>query len=778
MIDKDSIPSWLEEKLKDARLKLGKSKADRIYKKIHTLQQNGISAIHRDPKKARVLLEKVCELYKILEFPDYKVQGYLGDAYFYNGESDKAEETVKKALYMAQKFTEPLDILLNLIRLSQIYYGRQNDELTIDTLKKALKQADSIGKQFHSVVYCYSRLGELMYKTGKYDIALRNFRIALTLSWKLTFLFSLDIKYKGTLDRGIVDLELRKFFKDKGYALTPHNIISIKKDKSWVIKNQKTKSKKKDNDVMDYYIRMDVRKNELAVCDLSLLYWCQQNLSYLGDIHYEKMKYKKASKAYIKSLEFAETTKSAKDILKNLARSGYIYYIQGENEKALANLSRAEKLAYVLHDYEQYVDILVNLGEILSRMGNAHDALAKYELALKIAEKLQDNHGILDSLLRIGEIHLEKGEYRVAEIYFNKTLNLATEIKDGLGIINSRTFLGDVFFWQGRHKQALTNYRRALNLSKQLSHLIAILNVNFKLGSLYLAEDKYEKARECFQQAINIAKAIQNPIGILDNTGCLGDVYLHEDKYELARECFQQAINIAEEIQNPMGIYNNYRSIGTVYLYEKCWDKALEWFLKGLELVEKHDDALSKANIFICIGQTYLFQKKYNEARKKLEESLTLFQSLSYPTGILTNLELIGNIHLEQKEYKESFNTFYQALEKVGRKNRILMTDWEGRINFNRNVLRQYEGAIYSALLYADTLHISNREEKNDWYIKLISLIEESRGIEIGYKIMKISNQLVKFESQKWVNLNFNLSSIDPFPPLIKNCNYSAAPWQ
>lgn len=252
--------------------------------------------------------------------------------------------------------------------------------------------------------------GKMLYKQGAFDLALRSFLEAKTLT-------------SPTME---AELAEAIFFIGKYY----HTRGSF--DRSEEL----------------YYESMNLAT---SVRDTALIVEISTSLGK----HYETIgNYPEALRYSLEAVSLAEAHSNIVVLGESYNHLGSIYLALGNNEESLMWHKKALNVRSAMEHGEGIAKSEKNLGLVYENMGALEEAQRHYHRSLSISREVAYKKGEIKSLIGIGSILLKKGNRSDAELYFQKALFLSKEMGYDKGIGNSLHMLGWVALESGKLKTA------------------------------------------------------------------------------------------------------------------------------------------------------------------------------------------------------------------------------------------------------------------------------------------------------------------------------------
>ncbi len=244
---------------------------------------------------------------------------------------------------------------------------------------------------------------------------------------------------------------------------------------------------------------------------------------------------------------------------------GYLYYNQGEIQKALDYEYRGLKIREELGNKEGIATSYNNIGYIYQNQGDYQNALKHYELSLNIRIEIDSKYGIAESYNNIGAIYGRMGSHDKALEYYFLSLDIQEEIGDSAGIAISLVNIGNFYYRQGDpdctssdstvclqrgELKALEYFEKSLKMQSDIGDKRTISTIYMNTGSIYLKQGKIDLAYDFAIKSMDLAEEIGFPNAIRGASFLLYQIYKEKRQFDKALEMYETHILMRDSITN------------------------------------------------------------------------------------------------------------------------------------------------------------------------------------------------------------------------------------
>jgi tetratricopeptide (TPR) repeat protein len=512
------------------------------------------------------------------------------------------------------------------LRALQIFQCGSDD---CTTSKKAVKQAGGV-----TVVAILSNIGNVLYRAGRFEEAIRTFQKALEASTAAPATCTHRmLEVASTLNSlGVLSFHLPKAETDKALAYY---------EESLMIRRTALGHNAVTKEIATTVSRRMDSLTKLLCCSIP-------NLSlalFLGQLN-------------------------------NIGR---IYYMKGDLDQALRIYSNALSLRRQLfgNDHLDVAAIFYNSGQTLHQKGRLDEAMELYGGFLRIARKrLGHNHRDVAIMLKcMAQIHHERSEFNDACKLYQEALRVG-QAALGLNhpeIASTLNKLGNCLYEMGDTEGALKIYQEGLKVERAVlnpSHPNIVVTLT-NIGQIHKLLGEYHSALLMYKEAVGIQQRNQDSstTDIAATLSAIALIHYQTHSYSKALEVYQEALRIRRDAcgDDNLEVASTLNSLGLVLFKMGLYDYALQSFHGSLRIRYKllgkdhHDCAV----ILYNVATIHLDQGDDDRAMPYYKETLRVERASlghNHPDVILT-MEHVGRVHQQRGELHDALNHFLEALE-------------------------------------------------------------------------------------------------------------------
>ncbi|MBL4655834.1 MAG: tetratricopeptide repeat protein [Bacteroidia bacterium] len=347
------------------------------------------------------------------------------------------------------------------------------------------------------------------------------------------------------------------------------------------------------------------------------------------------------------NLKILEEIKNKKEMVYSYNNIGFIYYEQGEIEKALKYLFLALNIFEEINDKLGMATSYNNIGLIYNNQAEIEKALEYYFLSLKIYEEIKDKYGMATSYNNIGFIFKDQGEIEKALEYYFMGLKLKEEVNDKEGIANSYNNIGSIYKNQGEIEKALEHFFLSLKIREEIKDKKGMAASYHNIGNELCELDSIEEGMRYLELGLQLEKELGYKAGVSVTTCLVGNWQLKFGQIDAALESGLEALEIAKEIGHVRSMRVAAHLLNDVYKKQGKFEDALVMYELKIEM---RDSILNEETQKTTIRQQmkYEYEKDQiiaeqtrNEILRIKNEKLKRRNNLHY-SGIVIGLLMIG----------------------------------------------------------------------------------------------------------------------------------------
>jgi len=333
----------------------------------------------------------------------------------------------------------------------------------------------------------------------------------------------------------------------------------------------------------------------------------------------------------------------SEDLNHVLLQVGYLYWNQGESEKAIPYFKESAGINNTIGNVKGESQAYQNIGIIYGELRNYEQSIAYLRKAEVLMEKNRDKRGLSATLLHLGVNQFHAQQHEQATASLEKCLKIATELSAVHEITDSYLYLSKSYEALGEREKALGYHKKytqgfKFEGSQQLAALSEEYdrekqNLKDKNKEANLEIEKKEKELELLRlrerEAAALAKARQSEIALLKKEKELQHARLKEQEAQLEADRIKIIASITcAALGGLLALV-----LVIAYIQKNKVNKTLQ---KQKREIEKKSIQLQMQNEKILASEESIKTKN-----KELEESnrklIELHQEINYLSGIVVN---------------------------------------------------------------------------------------------------------------------------------------------
>lgn len=227
------------------------------------------------------------------------------------------------------------------------------------------------------------------------------------------------------------------------------------------------------------------RKKELLLAKANLI---------LGQILRRKGYKGDATKAFIKTIQYAEKVKADELVASGYRGLGVVYVLEKDYEKALNYFYRAININKKINNKLNLSANYTNIGIVFLRQKKYDQSLAAHQNALKLALVLKNESRISFVYNDIGATSLYKGDLDKAIFYLQKSIAIRELLHEKNEIAYTYNYLGEAYNKKGNFIEAEKWIQKALATAIAIGNNKQHYEALESLSDFYAANKKYTEA--------------------------------------------------------------------------------------------------------------------------------------------------------------------------------------------------------------------------------------------------------------------------------------------
>jgi tetratricopeptide (TPR) repeat protein len=268
----------------------------------------------------------------------------------------------------------------------------------------------------------------------------------------------------------------------------------------------------------------------------------------LGDTYQRLGDRENALKYYFDFMRASERRKDGRNLAAAYVGIGWVYYLQGDFDKAFQFYDKALILSRSNNDKMNEADALGKLA-VWEMDRKNYDLAMEYLLKSSEINRFRQNiwrhkYNLACDYFNLGYLFTEKGDYKTAREFYDKSFKIFSGLKLKYELSDYYFNIGEIYSFQKEYQKALDYYHKGLDIDKSLGHKPNIAGDYNMMGELYAEMDNFKEAEEYFNKAIAMAKEINYRPEIASSYYNLGVMYKKMGRKNRSRENLRQAQEI------------------------------------------------------------------------------------------------------------------------------------------------------------------------------------------------------------------------------------------
>ncbi|WP_034058492.1 tetratricopeptide repeat protein [Lacinutrix jangbogonensis] len=418
----------------------------------------------------------------------------------------------------------------------------------------------------------------------------------------------------------------------------------------------------------------------------------------------------------------AEEKKATKHMFKATKRTGNIYRLKRNYDKAMSVYQEAETLAIELKDPTLQAAIMGNMGNIFIYRQDYSQATQYFSKALKFYQEdanLEEESHMLTSL---GSVYLIINNYDLALEYYKKSLN----------ILNNRAFedrrtaviylnIGWTNFEKGLYKDAEFYYKKGLKILQVKNEKFFIANCYESLAKIYLNLKDLKRANFYAIKNLDLNTELAIETGIIDAQIIIAQLTFETNTSDATKKAEAILAKLPSNANNEVKrnvyelLYKCYKAQNKLGLSLKMYER-YNIYNDSIQL-EKNNFAVAreavKNEFDVKLYETKLKNEK-QQAQLELKQLKRTFGIISGAVLLILFIVLYYKNHIKKNRKKRE--ALLEELEKLknnssssiivdSKKFELIREDIEASIN---RKLNETDWKVLNILL--DTPEITNKE--------------------------------------------------------------------
>ncbi len=272
------------------------------------------------------------------------------------------------------------------------------------------------------------------------------------------------------------------------------------------------------------------------------LFYMGSSFARLGDLD-------QALESFTQALPVMREVGDARGEGRALTNLGSLYLALGQPQDSLNILQQALELTRKLKDRHQEGSNLTAMAHSFSQLGDTEQALAYGQQALKIQRELSDQRGQGLALAELGSVYAKINDRGEALDAYRQALPLLRAASNQGGEADVLNSLGTLALAGHDAKEALTDFQQAVQLLTAIDDRRQRAATEVNIGAAYRLLGDKQKARDSLEEASSQLAAIGDRFAQGRAMYLLALLESDDRDWEHARQHLEEALRIDEQIR-------------------------------------------------------------------------------------------------------------------------------------------------------------------------------------------------------------------------------------
>jgi len=326
----------------------------------------------------------------------------------------------------------------------------------------------------------------------------------------------------------------------------------------------------------------------------------------------------------IKSVEYAQNTKSDFLYAKALKETGILFFLKGDFEKSMIHLKKAVVLFEKMDEYEELSDCYNTIANNYSYYEEYDKALLEIKKVLKIIGIINDPKKAITLYRQIGANYKRLGQNDSAYFYLKRAYDLGQEDNVDINAIYNYSALGNYYYGIKEFKKDISfQYEALRNCKSTEKYLHPKTLIYRRLALSYSKINKADSALAYIRKALN-NKKITNQYAI--STRVAAGIYYQFNDINTSLAYLDTTQNLLSDMKSFSKLNNVYERYMDIYLKKKDIKKVAYYNklrLSNIDSIKKQTLKKRWENIVIHEELTRFEQKlKVQKTKNKKQKNI------------------------------------------------------------------------------------------------------------------------------------------------------------
>jgi two-component system, NarL family, sensor kinase len=351
-----------------------------------------------------------------------------------------------------------------------------------------------------------------------------------------------------------------------------------------------------------------------------------------------------------------------------------VTYCFSDLEKAQSIVDSIYKFKSLKSDYSLYGDIISIQSFIYFLQGDYDKALKNLEISIAIALNLNDKSKLAQCYHKLSLIYSRKGKYELSLTYSLKSLKIFIDNNEYINVVKLLNKVGSLLL----DHDDLYNASRVFSVEsfflKKINLKRSWATYYFYLYQLNLLQHNYKEEIKCLKYTYDIQRTLNDTLNLSLTLSNMASVYVEIDSLDAALCSYENVLSIQDKIGYKYGKAITLTDMGVIYNQQKKYQEAVNVLEQSNTLLENDVDKKQMIENYNELSKAYIRLKNYPKAYFYLEQYTTQWDSLYQETVQKQISDLMIKYESGEKDYKIKKLSDAQEISELKSKRERLYT--------------------------------------------------------------------------------------------------------
>jgi tetratricopeptide (TPR) repeat protein len=276
-------------------------------------------------------------------------------------------------------------------------------------------------------------------------------------------------------------------------------------------------------------------------------------------------------------------------------------------------------------------------GAALAEAGGTNLSIPFYSRSIELYKSLSDNHMIFHALNDRANAFSDLGRYQEALTDYEVCMNLADKLDDRVMRLQTSLNWGETARRRGKIREAISKLNKAVSLSRKLADRESEAESLANLGIALSDAKQWDNAQSTFRLARNVARAAKHPSAEASAIGGLARIAFVKGRFKTAAKLYEKAARLSSTgksnrqfLEDLAGLVESLAAAGRNLDIEREAQRLVDVAQKRLETELASESLMRAARWFL--------------KRNELEDAASLYAAGIAITGVGLEEDLINRL--------------------------------------------------------------------------------------------------------------------------------------